>query len=80
MHSFATDPLNQTRKLKLVMDGLGHESVTTTQKHLHPALKNIAEVVNQRNKEGKQRQQHERQCHISRHSRVLTLTESLVGC
>ena len=48
-HSFATDLLDRTGNLKLVMDVLGHESVTTTQKYLHPALKNLAEVVNQRN-------------------------------
>jgi len=48
-HSFATDLLDRTGNLKLVMDVLGHESVTTTQKYLHPALKNIAEIVNQRN-------------------------------
>jgi integrase/recombinase XerC len=48
-HSFATDLLDRTGNLKLVMDVLGHESVTTTQKYLHPALKGIAEVVNQRN-------------------------------
>jgi len=28
---------------------LGHESVTTTQKYLHPELKDIAETVNERN-------------------------------
>jgi integrase len=48
-HSFATDLLDRTGNLKLVMDVLGHESVTTTQKYLHPSLKNIAEIVNQRN-------------------------------
>jgi integrase len=48
-HSFATDLLDKTGNLKLVQDVLGHESVTTTQKYLHPALKNIAKVVNQRN-------------------------------
>ncbi len=48
-HSFATDLLDRTGNIKLVMDVLGHESVTTTQKYLHPAMKNIAEVVNQRN-------------------------------
>lgn len=48
-HSFATDLLDRTGNLKLVMDVLGHESVTTTQKYLHPAFKNIADVVNQRN-------------------------------
>jgi hypothetical protein len=31
------------------MDVLGHESVTTTQKYLHPELKDIAETVNERN-------------------------------
>jgi site-specific recombinase XerD len=48
-HSFAKDLLDRTGNLKLVMDVLGHESVTTTQKYLHPALKNNAEIVNQRN-------------------------------
>ena len=48
-HSFATDLLDRTGNLKLVMDVLGHESVTTTQKYLHPSQKNIAEIVNQRN-------------------------------
>lgn len=48
-HSFATDLLDRTGNIKLVSDVLGHESVTTTQKYLHPALKNLAEIVNQRN-------------------------------
>ncbi len=48
-HSFATDLLDRTGNLKLVMDVLGHESVTTTQKYLHPELKDIAETVNARN-------------------------------
>ncbi len=48
-HSFATDLLDRTGNLKLVMDVLGHESVTTTQKYLHPTLKDIAETVNARN-------------------------------
>ena len=48
-HSFATDLLDRTGNIKLVMDVLGHKSVTTTQKYLHPALKNIAETVNARN-------------------------------
>jgi site-specific recombinase XerD len=34
-HSFATDLLDRTGNLKLVMDVLGHESVTTTQKYPH---------------------------------------------
>ena len=48
-HSFATDLLDKTWNLKLVQDVLGPESVTTMQEYLHPALKNIADVVNQRN-------------------------------
>lgn len=48
-HSFATDLLDRTGNIKLVSDVLGHESVMTTQKYLHPSLKNLAEVVNQRN-------------------------------
>jgi integrase/recombinase XerC len=49
-HSFATELLDRTGNLKLVMDDLGHESVTTTQKYLHPSFKNIAHVVNERNR------------------------------
>ena len=48
-HSFATDLLDRTGNIKLVSDVLGHESVTTTQKYLHPALKNLAAIVNERN-------------------------------
>lgn len=47
-HSFATDLLDRTGNIKLVSDVLGHESVTTTQKYLRPALKSLAEIVNQR--------------------------------
>jgi site-specific recombinase XerD len=50
-HSFATDLLDQTGNLKLIMDVLGHESVTTTQKYLHPSSKDLAGIVNQRNRE-----------------------------
>lgn len=49
-HSFATDLLDRSGNLMLVKEVLGHESVTTTQKYLHPALKNIALIVNERNK------------------------------
>ena len=42
-HSFATDLLDQTGNLKLVVDVLGHESASATQKHLYPSLKNIAD-------------------------------------
>ena len=48
-HNFATDLLDRTGKLKLVLDMPGHESVTTRQKYLHPSLKVLAVTVNQRN-------------------------------
>jgi site-specific recombinase XerD len=47
-HSFATDMLDKTGNLVLVQRLLGHESVTTTQKYLHPELKGVAEMVNER--------------------------------
>jgi len=50
-HSFATDMLDRTGNIVLVQKMLGHESVTTTQRYLHPELKGIAELVNQRNTE-----------------------------
>jgi site-specific recombinase XerD len=54
-HSFATDLLDQTGNIKLVGDVLGHESVMTTQSYLHPSMKNLAGIVNQRNVEGRQK-------------------------
>ena len=48
-HSFATDMLDKTGNIVLVQKMLGHESVTTTQRYLHPEMKGIAELVNQRN-------------------------------
>lgn len=50
-HSFATDMLDRTGNLILVQRLLGHESVTTTQKYLHPEMKGVAEMVNERNAE-----------------------------
>jgi integrase len=50
-HSFATDMLDRTGNIVLVQKMLGHESVTTTQRYLHPELKDIAELVNARNAE-----------------------------
>jgi site-specific recombinase XerD len=47
-HSFATDLLDRTGNLKLVADVLGHGSVATTGKYLHPALKQVAQIVDQR--------------------------------
>jgi len=49
-HSFATDLLDITGNLKVVMDTLGHASMKTTQKYLHPSTKGIAEQVNERNR------------------------------
>jgi integrase len=48
-HSFATDLLDRTGNLKLVSNVLGHGSVAVTGKYVHPSLKKVAEVVNQRN-------------------------------
>lgn len=48
-HSFATDMLDRTGNLILAQKLLGHESPTTTARYVHPELKGIAEVVNQRN-------------------------------
>lgn len=48
-HTFATDMLDRTGNLALVQKMLGHESILTTQRYLHPALKDVAQLVNQRN-------------------------------
>ena len=48
-HSFATDMLDQTGNIVLVGRLLGHRSVTTTQRYLHPEMKGLAELVNARN-------------------------------
>jgi site-specific recombinase XerD len=50
-HTFATDMLDKTGNLSLVQKMLGHDSITTTQRYLHPELKDIAELVNERNAE-----------------------------
>lgn len=49
-HSFATDMLDKTGNIVLVGKMLGHRSVTTTQRYLHPELKDIANLVNERNR------------------------------
>lgn len=48
-HSFATDMLDRTGNIVLVGKMLGHRSVTTMQRYLHPAMKGLAELVNERN-------------------------------
>jgi site-specific recombinase XerC len=48
-HSFATDMLDHTGNIVLVGKLLGHRSVTTTQRYLHPDMKGVAGLVNARN-------------------------------
>ena len=48
-HTFATDMLDLTGNIVKVQKMLGHESITTTQRYLHPELKDVAQLVNERN-------------------------------
>jgi integrase len=41
-----TDMLDRTGNIKLVSETLGHASVETTARHLHPSKKGLAEHVN----------------------------------
>ncbi len=68
-HSFATDLLDRTGNIVLVGKILGHRSVTTTQRYLHPEIKGIAEIVNERNAIRATNEAAQKgQCHNSRHS------------
>jgi integrase len=48
-HTFATDMLERTGNVAMVQKMMGHESITTTQRYLHPELKDVAQLVNERN-------------------------------
>jgi integrase len=48
-HTFATDLLAQTGNLALVRDVLGHRDIKTTEKYLHPASTQLAEIIDLRN-------------------------------
>jgi Phage integrase family len=48
-HTFATDLLDRTGNIKLVSGTLGHASVETTARYLHPSKKGLAEHINGRN-------------------------------
>lgn len=50
-HTFAADMLDKSKNLVLVQKLLGHESIATTQRYLHPEIKGVTELVNQRNAE-----------------------------
>lgn len=49
-HTFGTSLLQETGNLALVKDTMGHESIVTTQKYLHPSTTGVADIINQRNR------------------------------
>jgi integrase len=49
-HTFATDMLAEGMNVAAVKELMGHESLTTTMKYLHPDTSKSAETVNQRNR------------------------------
>jgi len=59
--------LDRTGNLKLVGDLLGHASPVTTARYLHPSLKAVAGIINDRNMT-RQAEAAAAQCHIPRHS------------
>lgn len=72
-HSFATDMLDRTGNIVLVGKLLGHRSVTTTQRYLHPQMKDLAELVNERNQLRAGEAQRDELCHSLRHSREMVV-------
>jgi integrase len=52
-HTFATNLLAETGDLALVQRVMGHESISTTQKYLHPETSGVADIVNKRNQRTK---------------------------
>jgi integrase len=78
-HTFATDILDRTGNLKLVGDLLGHASPVTTARYLHPSLKEIAGIVNDRNMT-RRAEVSAAECHIPRHTGDSAMTEVAVNC
>jgi site-specific recombinase XerC len=48
-HSFATDMLDRTGNIILIQRLLGHESLASVQRYVHPDIRAIAGIINQRN-------------------------------
>ena len=48
-HTFATHYLDEGGDVASLMKLLGHCSLSTTEKYLHPGIKGAAEVINRRN-------------------------------
>jgi hypothetical protein len=48
-HTFATDLLDRTGNIKLVSEVLGHASVATTERYVHPSKRGLAGIIDQRN-------------------------------
>ena len=49
-HEFATTYLENGGELSTLKKLMGHESISTTQKYLHPSIHGAAEVINKRNR------------------------------
>jgi hypothetical protein len=62
--------LDRTGNLEFVGDLLGHTSPVTTARHLHPSLKGVAGIVNDRNMT-QQAEAAAAQCHIPRHTNAV---------